>query len=109
MLDAGGLRADGTDWLPVDAGGLTAHAVRQVFSGYGPGHPLAEVGRYRWRAHEVEARSDELRVPVLADAALPPVPERARAVPAPHEMVPPALAPQDGVYRDPPRRGRAAR
>ena len=68
VLDGPGLRAGGVDWLPIAPGGVTAHALRQVFGGESPLHPLAEVGKFTWRAHEVEARADGLRVPSLSDA-----------------------------------------
>ena len=44
-------------------------------------HPLAEVGKFTWRAHEVEARADGLKVPSLADAGAvaPEAPPRAIA------------------------------
>jgi hypothetical protein len=79
-----GVRAGATDWIPVDAGGVTAHALRQVFASYGPLHPLAEVGKYTYRPHEVQARADGLRVPSLANvkAVVPsapvaaPIPDR---------------------------------
>src|SRR5215472_10314790 len=68
-----GVRADGTDWIPVDPAGVLAHALRLVFASYGRGHLMADIGRYRWRPHEVEARADGLKVPALT-APLPPVP-----------------------------------
>lgn len=104
-----GVRAGATDWLPVPPGALAAHACRQVFAARGPLHPLSQAGRYVFRPHECEARADGLRVPVLdAGTVLPPVPQRARAIPAPFEPVPPVLAPQGGVYRDLPQRERKA-
>jgi hypothetical protein len=77
ILDRAALRAGGTDWTPVPAGGLEAHAMRLVFGGYSAVHPLAQVGRYQWRPHELGARPDGLRVPQLADAGpVPPGPAR---------------------------------
>lgn len=89
VLDGGGVRAGGVNWTPVPAAGLAAHALQQALgSGVGPMH-MALIGRYVWRAHEVESRPDGLRVPSLGDvgAALPPVP-------------PAAVAPQRPVVRD---------
>ena len=85
VLDGPGLRAGGTDWTPVPAAGVVAHGLRQVFGPAGALHPLAEVSRYAWRPHEVEARADDLKVPTLADAGAvaPEAPPRviARGVP----------------------------
>ena len=79
-----GVRAAAVDWLPVPPGALAAHACRQVFAARGPLHPLSGAGRYVFRPHECESRADALRVPVLdAGTVLPPVPQHARAVPAP--------------------------
>ncbi len=80
ILDAGGLRAAGTDWTPLDAAGVIAHGLRLVFAAAGPAHPFAGIGRYTWRAHEVEHRADGLKVPTLADAgaAAAESPRRAR-------------------------------
>jgi hypothetical protein len=78
VLDRAGLRAGDTDWTPVQPGSLEAHALRLVFDAYSPMHPLAGVGKYQWRPHEVEARADGLRVPGLGDvrSGPPPVPPR---------------------------------
>ena len=72
-LEGGGLRADGVDWTPVPAGAIEAHALRQVFGGYSAVHPLAQVGKYQWRAHEVGQRADGLRVPSLREVSDLPV------------------------------------
>lgn len=77
IIDTQGLRAEGTDWTPVPAGGVTAHALRQVFAAAGPGHPLAAISKYGpWRSFEVETRADGLKVPTLKDvgAVIPPGP-----------------------------------
>ena len=81
VLDGPGLRAGGTDWTPVPGAGVVAHALRQVYGREGSLHPLAEVGKFTWRPHEVEARADDLRVPSLADAGAvaPEAPPRAIA------------------------------
>ena len=50
ILDGPGLRAGGTDWTPIPAAGVVAHGLRQVFGRETRLHPLAEVGRYTWRA-----------------------------------------------------------
>jgi hypothetical protein len=73
-LDGGGVRAAGTDWLPVPVPGFVMYALRQVFAGHGPGHPLAEIGKYGWRSWQVEDRTDGLKAPVLKDPL--PVPPR---------------------------------
>lgn len=88
-LEGGGLRAGDVDWIPIPAGGLEAHALRLVFSGYSAVHPLAQAGKYQWRPHEVEARADQLRVPSLKDAG-------ASAAPAP----PPVVMPDRPSIRD---------
>src|SRR5690348_383999 len=80
-LDGGGLRAGGVDWIPVPAGGLEAHALRLVFAGFGPQHPLSQVGKYVWRPFEVDQRADSLRVPSLKEAG-------AAAAPAPPRYTP---------------------
>lgn len=72
VFDRAGLRAGGVDWTPVLAGSLEAHALRLVFGGYHPSHPLQAIGKYQWRPHEVQARPDGLRVPVLKDAGTVP-------------------------------------
>jgi hypothetical protein len=92
-----GLRLAGQDWIPIPPGGVEAHALRQVFASYGPLHPLAGVGKGRWRAFEVEGRADGMRVPVLADvkATVPaapvaaPVPDR----PSIRDLMAPASLP----------------
>ncbi len=78
ILDGPGLRAGGTDWTPVPAGGVAAHALRLVFAGAGWQHPLADAGKYAWRSFEVEQRPDRLKVPTLKDAGavIPPGPPR---------------------------------
>ena len=78
--------------LPVPAAGVVAHALRQVFGRESPLHPLAEVGQYTWRPHEVEARADGLKVPTLADAGAvaPEAPPRVIARSAPLADVLPA-------------------
>lgn len=68
ILDGPGLRAGGIDWTPVPSGGIVAHGLRQVFGAETRLHPLAEVGKFTWRPHEVERRADGLNVPTLADA-----------------------------------------
>ena len=75
-LDGGGVRAGEVDWTPLPAGGVAAHALREVYRAHGPLHPLAEAGKYTWRAHEVESRADQLEVPTLASigAEVPEVP-----------------------------------
>ena len=96
------------------AAGVVAHGLRQVFGAAGPLHPLAEVGRFTWRAHEVEARADGLKVPTLADAgaAVPEAPPRvtARATPL-ADVVPPREAPSGDVsgYQRAPRHERKTR
>jgi hypothetical protein len=78
-----------------------------VFASYGPLHPLAEVGKYTWRSHEVEARADGLKVPALTSA----VPAAPVAAPIPADrlsvkdmMAEPQLAETGGYYpRKPPR------
>jgi len=94
VLDGPGLRAGGTDWTPVPAAGVAAHALRLVFAGFGPLHPLAQVGKYAWRSFEVEGRPDELRVPSLKDvgAVLPPGPRPAVMPDRPsiRDLMPPA-------------------
>ena len=79
VLDGPGLRAGGTDWTPVPARGVVAHALRQVF-GRKARCTAGEVGKYRWRPHEVEHRADGLKVPTLADAGAvaPEAPRRVR-------------------------------
>jgi hypothetical protein len=116
VLDGPGLRAGGVDWLPVAAGGVTAHALRQVFGGEGPMHPLSQVGRYTWRAHEVEVRADGLKVPALADAGAvapePPVRTAARGAPLSDVLPPrdvPAGADVSGYRRAPRAERKAAR
>ena len=92
ILDGPGLRAGGTDFTVIPAGGIVAHALRQVFAGEGPMHPLAQAGRYTWRAHEVEGRADGLVVPTLAGAGAvaPEVPVRTVARGAPlSDVMPP--------------------
>jgi hypothetical protein len=95
VLDTG-VRAGGTDWIPVPAQGVVDHAVRQVFR-----DPLTQQGRFRWRAHETDQRADGLRLPSLADvgAVLPPWPPR-------------VVIPERPSIRDfmaPPARGRGRR
>ena len=112
-----GLRAEGTDWTSLPAGAVTAHALRLVYGDCGPLHPLSAVGRYRWRAHEVEQRPDELRVPALADvdALAPEPPPRviargarlADVLPPPEDV--PGNADVSGYQPAAPRRGRTAR
>ena len=115
-LDGPGLRAGAVDWLPVPGAGIVAHALRQVYGRESPLHPLAEVGKFTWRAHEVEHRADGLKVPTLADAGAvaPEVPPRVIARPAPLADVMPAReAPSGDVsgYQPSPgaRRRRTAR
>lgn len=100
VLDGPGLRAEGVDWTPAPAAGLVAHGLRLVFGAAGPLHPLAEVGKFTWRAHEVEARADGLKVPTLADAGatVPEAPPRvtARATPI-ADLAPPRKAPSGDV------------
>ena len=116
VLDGPGVRAGGVDWTPVPPGGIVAHGLRQVFGQETPLHPLAEVGRFTWRAHEVEHRADGLNVPTLADAGAvaPEAPPRAVARSAPlSDVLPareavPAGADVSG-YEPASRRGRAAR
>ena len=109
--DGPALRAAGTDWTPVPAGGIVAHALRLVFADAGPRHPLAAFGKYLWRSFEVEARPDGLKVPTLknAGATLPPVPPRPVMPERPSArdlMAPPVLAREGGYYPDEPRRDR---
>lgn len=113
-LDSQGMRAGNVDWTPVPAAGIAAHALRLVFAGFGPLHPLAQIGKYTWRPFEVEGRPDKLRVPALADvgARIPPGPSRAvmpeRLSVAETVARPPESLP-GGYYRDPPpRRAKAA-
>ena len=82
------------------AAGLVAHGLRQVFSAAGPLHPLADLGRYAWRPHEVEARPDGLKVPTLADAGAvaPEAPPRVAARSTPlADVMPPREAPSGDV------------
>ena len=116
VLDGPGLRAGGVDWIPVPGAGIVAHGLREVFGGESPLHPLAEVGRYTWRPHEVERRADGLKVPTLADAGAvaPAAPPRAAARSAPlSDVLPPREAAPAGAdvsgYEPASRRGRAAR
>ncbi len=97
-LDGPGLRAGGTDWLPVPGAGIVAHALRQVYGQESPLHPLADVGKYRWRSFEVEARPDGLKVPTLADAGatVPETPQPVVARPAPLADVMPPREPASG-------------
>ena len=113
-LEAPGLRAAGTDWLPVPAAGIVAHALRELFGRESPLHPLSQVGRYMWRSFEVERRADGLKVPTLADvgAVAPDATPRATARSAPlADVLPPREAPSGDVsgYQPAPRRGRTAR
>jgi hypothetical protein len=104
-----GLRLAGQDWIPIPPGGVEAHALRTVFRGHGPLHPLTGVGKYQWRPFEVEARADGLRVPSPKDAgaALPPEPLRAApAVAAQVERPVPVDRSKGGYYPDPPVRVR---
>lgn len=103
VLDSGGVRAGNIDWTSLPAGAVAAHALRLVYGGCGPLHPLSSIGRYVWRVHEVEGRPDGLRMPSLADAgaSLPEAPPRAVARSAPLSDVIPAKEPA-------PRRGRTA-
>ncbi len=73
-----GLRAGGTDWTPVPADGLAAHALSLVFTeAEGWNHPLAATFRHRWRPHEVGTRPDGLAVPGLAEVnGMPRAPQR---------------------------------
>ena len=111
VLDGPGLRAGGVDWTPVPAAGVVAHSLREVFGAAGPLHPLAEVGKYAWRPHEVEARPDGLRVPTLADtgAVAPEAPPRVIARGTPIADVMPAREAASGDvsgYQPAPRRER---
>ncbi len=100
VLDGPGLRAEGIDWLPVPGAGVVAHALRQVYGRESPLHPLAEVGRYTWRPHEIGARPDGLKVPTLADAGAvaPEAPPRAipRSTPV-ADLAPPRETPARDV------------
>ncbi len=101
-----GLRAGGVDWIPVPGDGLAAHALRQVFGPHGPGHPLAELGKCRWRPFEVEARGDGLAVPTLKDVGGHAVHVRRWDMPARpsiRDLMPPAVVAEKGGYY-PPRR-----
>jgi len=115
VLDGPGLRAGGIDWLPLPGAGVVAHALRQVYGRESPLHPLAEVGKYTWRPHEVEARPDGLKVPTLADAGAvaPEAPPRATPRSAPlADVLPPretAGGDVSGYQPAAPRRGRTAR
>ena len=64
-----GVRVGGVDWTPIPEGGVEAHALRAVFGGFNPMHPLAQIGKYTWRSFEVEARADGLKVPDLKDVS----------------------------------------
>lgn len=117
VLDSHGLRAGGTDWTPIPAAGVVAHGLRQVFGHENTLHPLSQVGRFTWRAHEVESRPDELRVPTLADAGVVP-PETmprviARSAPLADVLPPredvPGHVNVSGYEPAAPRRGRTAR
>jgi hypothetical protein len=100
VLDGPGLRAESTDWTPAPAAGIVGHSLRQVFGAAGPLHPLAEVGKYAWRPHEVEARADGLKVPTPTDAGAvaPEAPPRvaARATPV-ADLAPPRKVPAGDV------------
>jgi hypothetical protein len=96
-LDGAGVRAGGLDWTPVDPAGLVAHACREVFAVRGPLHPLAEVGKYLWRPHEVAARADGLAVPRLADVGVK-APERPRRPVITRAQVEGARKVADGDY-----------
>ena len=80
LIGSQGIRAEGTDWKPVQSGGVIAHALRAVFEPAGPSHPFACFGKYQfgWRPWEVEARPDGLKIPGLEDVgaagARPPAP-----------------------------------
>jgi hypothetical protein len=63
-----GARVGGTDWLPIAAGAIVAHALRQVFESAGAGHPLYQAGRYAWTPDEVYGRRDGLVMPTLQSA-----------------------------------------
>ena len=116
ILDPSALRAEGTTWTPIPPGGVEAHALRQVFANHGAMHPLGEIGKYRWRSFEVEARPDQLQVPSVAEAVAPKAPRPVVARPAQLADLksPPQDVPADvnvsGYEPAPaPRRGRAAR
>ena len=97
VLDSGGLRAGGVDWTPIPPGGIEAHALRLVFAALPPLHPLRDIGKYRFRAHEVEARADGLAVPVDA-GVLPAPPPRITWQRAELPRTPPGLTETGGYY-----------
>lgn len=100
VLDGQGLRAGGVDWTPIPGAGVVAHALRQVYGTETQLHPLAAVGKFTWRAHQVEARADDLRVPSLADAGAvaSEAPARALARSTPlADVLPPREAPSGDV------------
>ena len=114
VLDSQGVRAGGIDWTLVPAGGVVAHGLREVFGRESLLHPLSQIGRNAWRAHEVEARPNGLKVPSLADAGAvaPEAPPRVIARGAPLTDVIPAREAASGDvsgFERAPRRGRAAR
>jgi len=93
VLDAGGLRADGTDWLPVDAGGLTPMPRGRCSAATGRG--------IRWPRSESTAGALTRWNTGLTGCRCRFWPTRAhlchrsrsaRAVPVPLELPPPALA-----------------
>jgi hypothetical protein len=110
VLEQGGLRVAGTDWTVLPGGGVVAHALRQVYGQESAMHPLSQVGRYVWRAHQVEHRADGLKLPVLAAPAAAAVPVQASR-PSVTDMLPPAEVPAPGsnptgYEPSPARRGR---
>jgi hypothetical protein len=90
-----GVRAEGTDWTPIPALGLADHAMQAVFT-----DRTVQAGRFRWRAHEVTARADQLKVPSLAamKVTLPAGPQPLVARAAPLERPAAGLAEVGGYY-----------
>ena len=99
VLDGQGLRAGGVDWTPIPGAGVVAHGLRQVYGRESQLHPLAAVGKFTWRAHQVESRADGLKVPVLADAgAVAPAPTLATVRSTPlADLAPPRKPPAGDV------------
>jgi len=82
--DSQGVRVSGTDWTPVPADGVAAHALTRVFAVTdGPYNTFVRLGLL-WRDYQVTARCDHLE--------MPDVPELLHPEPAPGVTRKPARA-----------------
>lgn len=90
-----GIRVQGTDWKPIQPGGVVAHALRLVFAPGGVYHPFAKVGEHwpGWRPWEL---GRGLKLPTLKDAGV-----AAMAVPPPR-VAPPRMEVSDLMHETAP-------